>query len=139
MVPLIDLGVENLGDLKLLFSVDSDWRGRRLDAIGNGVRRSRFKLRHMEDGVNGSHGVGKSEGVGVGADLGNHFEGAKILFGELLGGSGCPEEVGFDVGLASNLKVWSRSLLQISVVLITFLGFSDLFPEFDVKFVQVYC
>jgi hypothetical protein len=136
---LIDLGVENLRDLKLLFSIDSGRRGRRLDAIGDGVRRSRLKLRHMEDGVNGSHGVGKSEGVGVGADLGNYFEGAKILFGELLGGSGCLEELCFDVGLASDLKVRSQSSLQISVVLIMFLGFSDLFPEFDMKFVQVYC
>ena len=36
--PVVYLGVENLGDFKLRFTVNNDWRWRWLDMIGNGVR-----------------------------------------------------------------------------------------------------
>jgi hypothetical protein len=47
-----------------------------------------FQLGNMEDRVNCPHAVGKSEGKGMGSDLGYNFVGAQILFRESLRGSG---------------------------------------------------
>ena len=38
----------------------------------------------MEDGVDGSEGIGESEHEGVGAGLSNDVIGAKVLFRELF-------------------------------------------------------
>ena len=38
----------------------------------------------MEDRVDGSEGIGKSEGEGVGAGLSNDVVGAEVLFEELF-------------------------------------------------------
>ena len=65
----VDLGVEDFGDLVLLFSVDLDRRWRRLDAVGDGVRSGGLELRDVEDGMNGVHGIGKREGEGMGTGL----------------------------------------------------------------------
>ena len=38
----------------------------------------------MEDGVDGSEGIGELEGEGVGGGLSDDIVGAKVLFGELF-------------------------------------------------------
>ena len=53
----VDLGVENLGDLVLWFTVDFDGWRRCLDTSGDGVRSSGLQLRDMENRMNGTHGV----------------------------------------------------------------------------------
>ena len=53
----VDLGVEDLGDLVLRFTVDFDGRRRCLDASGDGVRCSGFQLRDVKDRMDGSHGI----------------------------------------------------------------------------------
>ena len=53
----VDLGVENLGDLVLWFTVDFDGWRRCLDTSGDGVRGSGLQLRDMKDRMDGTHGV----------------------------------------------------------------------------------
>ena len=55
--PPVDLGVEDLGDLVLRFSVDFDGRRWCLDASGDGIRCSGFQLRDVENRMDGSHGI----------------------------------------------------------------------------------
>jgi hypothetical protein len=47
-----------------------------LGLIWNGVWSCWFQLEDMEDRVNGFHAVWKSEGKGMGSDLGYDFKGA---------------------------------------------------------------
>ena len=52
---VVDFGVQDFGDLVLLFVVDLHQR-RRLDfAVRNGAGLVRFELRDVEDGVDGTH------------------------------------------------------------------------------------
>ena len=53
----VDLGVEDLGDLVLRFTVDFDGWRRRLNTSGDGVRSSGFQLRDVENWMDGTHGV----------------------------------------------------------------------------------
>ena len=63
---VVDLRVEDLQNLKLWFSVDFNWRRRRLDVVRNYVRSCGFQHGHMKYGVDHVHGVRESESEGVG-------------------------------------------------------------------------
>ena len=56
-MPLVNLGVENFGDLVLRFTIDFDGQRRRLNTSRDGVRSSGFQLRDVENWMDGTHGV----------------------------------------------------------------------------------
>jgi hypothetical protein len=56
----VGLGIKNFGNLILGFTVDFDWRWRRLGLLWNGVQDRRLKHRDMEDQVDCMHAVWKS-------------------------------------------------------------------------------
>src|SRR6266436_2087466 len=93
----IDLGVKDLTNLELRLSVDHNrWRWR-LVAVWDDVRNGRFNLRHMEDRVDGSHGLREVERDGVNAHTSNDLEGAEILLGQLPRRSGGVEVLGLNI------------------------------------------
>ena len=55
--PVVDLGVQNLGDLKLRFTIDNDQGQWWLNLAGYGVRWCEFELRDVVDRVYGTHVV----------------------------------------------------------------------------------
>lgn len=63
--------------------------------------------------------------------------GSYIFLGEFLGRPECADELSLNVGVVPNLEVRSRSTASVSGDLITLLSFSDVSPEFLVKFVQI--
>ena len=65
----IDFRVEDFFDLVFNFSVNLDWRWRRLDSIRNGAWVGEFELGDVEDGVHRLHSVGELEHEGVGTWL----------------------------------------------------------------------
>jgi hypothetical protein len=76
------------------------------------------------------HTVQKLEGPGQGTSLCNDFKRAKVLFCELLGWSGCSEELCFDKDFVTNLEVWWWNLVLVCGVLILFLCRRNGFPKF---------
>ena len=64
--------------------------------------------------------------------LGNDFEGAKILFGEFLGGTCGAEELCFNKSLLSDLKVGGRSASEVGGDLVALLCISNGELEFFV-------
>ena len=80
---MIDLRVEDLTNLELRLSVDHNWWRWRLVAVRDDVRNGRFDLGHMEDRVNGSHGLREAEHDGVCAHTGNDLEGSEVLLRQL--------------------------------------------------------
>ena len=66
---VIDFGVQDFGNLVLLFVVDFHRRGRFDLTIRNGAGFVGFELRDVEDGVDGTHILGKLDldGVALGA------------------------------------------------------------------------
>jgi len=66
---MVNLGVEDLRDLELRFTIYFNrWR-RWLDPVRYGVGYGRFELGDMEDRVNGAHGIWKMERKREGAYL----------------------------------------------------------------------
>ena len=92
----------------------------------------------MEDRVDGSEGIGESEGEGVGASLSDDIIGAKVLFGELFQGTSSSEVFGFDEDLVTDFEVWCWRLAFVSGDLVLFLSVRDCQLELLVKFVEVY-
>ena len=81
---VVDFGVQDFGNLVLLFVVDFH-RRRRFDlTIRNGAGFVGFELRDMEDGVDGTHILGKLDLDGVGTGASDDLVRAKVLFGKLL-------------------------------------------------------
>jgi len=77
---MINLGVEDLRDLELWFTIHFDQWQRRLYLVRYGVGYGRFELGDVEDRVNGVHGIWKTEPKREGAYLRNDSVGPKILF-----------------------------------------------------------
>ena len=76
---MVNLGVEDLGDLELRFTIYFDrWR-RRLYPVWYGVGYGQFELGDMEDGVNGMHGIWKTERKREGAYLRDDGVGTQVL------------------------------------------------------------
>ena len=106
----INLRVEDFLDFVFNFSVDLNWRGRRLNSVRNSAWMGEFELGDMEDGVHRSHRVGESECEGMGTRLRYDREGSEILVGELLGGACRPKVLSFYINFISYLDIWrSRS------------------------------
>jgi len=62
---MIDLGVQNLGYLKLQFSINFNRWWRWLSLVGDSIQSCWLQYGDMEDGVDGMHTVRESEGEGV--------------------------------------------------------------------------
>jgi len=77
---LINLGVEDLRDLELWFTIHFNWWWRRLYPVWYGVGYGWFELGDVEDRVNGAHGIWKMEHKREGAYLCDDSVGPKILF-----------------------------------------------------------
>jgi len=77
---MVNLGVEDLRDLELQFTIHFDWWQRRLYPVRYGVGYGRFELGDVEDRVNGVHGIWKAERKREGAYLCYDSVGPKILF-----------------------------------------------------------
>jgi len=76
---MVNLGVEDLRDLELQFTIHFDWWQRRLYLVRYGVGYGQFKLGDMEDGVNGTHGICKVEHEREGAYLCDDIVGPQVL------------------------------------------------------------
>ena len=61
---MVNLGVQDLGDLKLWFAIYLDWRRWGLSPVQYGVGDGWFKLGDVEYRVNCTHRVWESEGEG---------------------------------------------------------------------------
>ena len=104
MPPTINLGVKDLHDFVFRFTINFDGQRRRLDAVQDGVGNGRFELGDMEDWVNGPHGVGKVEGVRMGAQMHDNLEWTKVFLGKLFRRSGGAEVLGLDKGQRSDFE-----------------------------------
>jgi hypothetical protein len=63
----------------------------------------------------------------------------EIFFGELLGWSSHPEELGFNKDLVANCELWSRELTQVSGPLIMALCLHDFGLEHYVEIIKIDC
>ena len=62
---MINLGVENFSNFIFEFTLNFDWRRRRLSAVWDFVGDCRFKHRDMKDWMNTMDGVREMEGEGM--------------------------------------------------------------------------
>jgi len=76
---MVNLGVKDLSDLKLWFTIYFDQWRRRLYLVRYGVGYGRFELGDMEDGVDSTHGIWKVECKREGAYLRNDSVGTQVL------------------------------------------------------------
>ena len=117
----INLRVEDFFDLVFDFSVDLDWRWRRLNSIQNGAWVGEFEFGDMEDRVHGFYSVGESEHEGMGTGLHYDCEGSEVLVGELLGGVCRPKVLSFHVDFVSYFEIWwsgSSGICRALIVLL---------------------
>jgi len=77
---MVNLGVEDLRDLELQFTINFHQWWRRLYPVRYGVGYGWFELGDMEDGVNGMHGIWKVERKRERAYLCYDSVGPKIIF-----------------------------------------------------------
>ena len=75
--------------------------------VWNFIWKSGLKHGDMENRVDTSESVGKSEGKGMGSGFRKDLEGSQELVGKLVGWSGGVEELSFDESLLSYGEVWS--------------------------------
>ena len=110
---VVDFGVQDFGNLILLFVVDFH-RRRRFDlAIRNGAGFVGFELRDMEDRVDGTHILGKLDLDGVGTGASDDLVRAKVLFGKLLQRSSSLYELGEEEDFGSDRKLRGRHAVAI--------------------------
>jgi hypothetical protein len=109
----VGLGVKDFGDLVLGFAVNFDWRWRRLGPLQNGVQDQRLEHRDMEDRVDCTYAVQKSQSVRPEAHSGDHLKGTEILLSQFLRGPSGSEELHFDKCIGSNSKFGGRSPTSI--------------------------
>ena len=102
----INLRVEDFLDFIFNFSVDLNWRWRRLNSIWNGAWVGEFKLEDMEDRVYRFHSVGELEHEGMSTWLHYDCKGSKIIVGELLGGARRPKVLCFHIDFISYFEIW---------------------------------
>ena len=76
--------------------------------IRNGARFVGFELRDVEDGVDGSHVLGKLDLDGVGAGASDNLVRAKVLLRELLRGSPSLYELSEEEDFGSDRKLRGR-------------------------------
>ena len=105
--------------------------------VRNGAGLVRFELRDVEDGVNGSHILGKLDLDGVGAGASDDLVRAKVLLGKLLQRSPSLYELSEEEDFGSDWKLRGRHTVAIRRNLITLLSFSNRFLDLSMKFVEV--
>jgi len=76
---MVNLGVEDLRDLELQFTINFHWWQRRLYLVRYGIGYGWFELGDMEDGVNCVHGIWKAERKREGAYLRYDSVGTQVL------------------------------------------------------------
>jgi len=76
---MVNLGVKDLSDLELQFTIYFDQWRRRLYPVRYGVGYGQFELGDMEDGVNCTHGIWKTEHKRERAYLHNDSVGPQVL------------------------------------------------------------
>ena len=76
--------------------------------VRNFIQKSRLKHGDMENGVDTSESVRKSEGKGMGSCFRKDLKRSLELVRKLVGWSGGAEELSFDESLLSYGEVWSR-------------------------------
>ena len=89
--------------------------------------------------MDGAHGCGESEGIGLGSDLGDDFVWTKVLLRELLGGTSDPEVLGLDIDTISDVQLRRRCTTLIGRSLVSELCFTDILLEMLVEFFKVDC
>ena len=134
---VVDFGVQDFGNLVLLFVVDFHRRGRFDLTIRNGAGFVGFELRDMEDGVDGTHILGELDLDGVGTGASDDLVRAKILLGKLLRRSPSLYELSEEEDFGSDRKLRGRHAVTIRGNLVTLLSFSDRFLDLSVKFVEI--
>ena len=91
----------------------------------NLIWKSGLKHGDMENGVDTSESVGKSEGKGMGSSFHKDIKGSYEFVGKLVGWSGGAEELRFDKSLLSYSEVQSWRSFCIGGALISELGFRN--------------
>jgi len=134
---VIDSGVQDLGDLVFLFVVDFHRRGGLDLAVRNGAGFVGFKLRDVEDGVDGTHVFGELDLDGVGTRASDDLVGTKVFLGELLGRSSSFNKLGEEEYFGSDRKLRRRYAVAIRRNLITLLGFSNRVLDLSMKFIEI--
>ena len=134
---VVDFGVQDFRDLVLLLVVNFHRRGRLNFAVRNGAGFVGFKLRDVEDGVNGSHILGKLDLDGVGAGASDDLVRTKILLRELLRRSPSLYELSEEEDFGSDRKLRGRHAVAVRRNLITLLSFSNRFLDLSMKFIEI--
>ena len=87
--------------------------------------------------MDGAHGCGESEGIGLGSDLGDDFVWTKVLLRELLGWTSDSEVLGLDIDAISDVQLRRRCTTLIGRSLVSELCFTDILLEMLVEFFEV--
>jgi hypothetical protein len=137
-VSLVELGVEDFRNLVFRFSIDDDWRRRRLFAIRNSVRNWRLECRHMEYRMYCVHIVRESEREWATAGLSGNLVRGEVSLRKFLRRAGRTEVFRFDEDLVAYSEVGLRKSLVIRGLLVMFLSSGDVVSEVLMKVVQFY-
>ena len=101
----INFRVKDFLDFVFDFSIDLNWRQRRLNSVWNSAWMGEFELGDMEDRMHRLHRVRESECEGMSTRLCYDCEGSEVLVRELLGGAHRPEVLGFHIDFISYLEI----------------------------------
>src|SRR6266481_5515940 len=134
---VVQFRVQDLSDLELWLVVDHDWWQWGLCSTWNRVGGCGLQHRHVEDRVDRTKAVRKSQGDREGPRLRDDLVGPQELVGQLLGWPSHTEKLSFDESLATNRKGWGRQSPRVRGSLIAFLGIGHVCTEFRVQLVQV--
>ena len=133
----VNFGIKDFGDLILKFPLNIDSQRWRLNTIRNFIRDSGFEHGDMENRMNATECVWKTEGERMRSGLSQNLKGTQELLRKFLGGTGSMEELGFNKGLLTNCEVRSRKASGVSGSLITDLSLGESCLKFLVEFVKV--
>jgi hypothetical protein len=133
----VSLGIKNFGDLVLGFTVNFNWLRRGLGPLQNGVWDRRLDHRDMEDQVDCTHAVRKSQSVRPEAHLGDSLKGTEIFLSQFLQGRSGPEELCFDKRIGSDSKFRGWSPMSIGQDLVPRLSGFDLLFQGSLDLINV--
>jgi hypothetical protein len=132
----VGLGIKNFEDLVLGFAINFDWQWRRLGLLWNGVQDQRLEHRDMEDQVDCTHAVWKSQSVRPEAHSGYNLK-REIFLSQFLQEPSGPEELRFDKHIVSDSKFGGRSPMSIGRDLIPRLSGFDLLFQGGLDLIDV--
>jgi hypothetical protein len=134
-----NLGVKDFGDLVFWFPIDCDGWGRWLNSVRDGVRSCGFELGDMENRVDRSHSIRKTDGEGMRTRTSYDIERSKVLFGQFLRWTSGAEILRFDEDLLSDLEIWCGFTSSVSRALISILRIRHLIPKELMELIEVDC